>query len=76
MFHNQFVILPHSEWRGFGKVNREYHECLLISSLSGEDQNSVGMAMLAKPVRRVFQVKPDKLDIKSHLRGFLFIKHY
>ena len=24
----------------------------------------------------VFLVEPDKLDIKNHLRGFLFIMHY
>ena len=51
--------------------NRECHKSVLISSLSGEIRNSVGMARLA-----VFLVEPDKLDTKRHLHGFLFIMHH
>ena len=35
-----------------GKIENT-SQCLLISSLSGETRNSVGMARLAEPVRRV-----------------------
>ena len=34
-------------------LNREYHVSVLLSSLSGETSNSVGMARLAEPVRCV-----------------------
>ena len=49
--------------------------CILISSLSGATRKRVGMARLARAIPR-FLVKPDKLDIKRHLHGILFIMQY
>ena len=47
----------------------------LISNLTGETRNSIGMVRLAKPIRRVSD-QVDKLDIKRHCHGFLFSMHY
>ena len=47
----------------------------LISNLTGETRNSIGMVRLAKPIRRVSD-QVDKIDIKRHCHGSLFSMHY
>ena len=55
-------------------INRKQCKCLLISSLSGSTRNTSewrDAASLAIPT--VFLVLPDKLDIKRHYHGILYI---
>ena len=53
-------------------INRIPCKCLLISSLSGlTRKRGMGRASLAIPTR--FLVAPDKLDIKRHKLGILYL---
>ena len=53
-------------------INRIQCKCLLISSLSGlTRKRGMARASLAIPMR--FLVAPDKLDIKRHKHGILYI---
>ena len=53
-------------------INRIPCKCLLISSLSGlTRKRGMARASLAIPTR--FLVAPDKLDIKRHKLGILYI---
>ena len=53
-------------------INRIPCKCLLISSLSGlTRKRGMARASLAIPTR--FLVAPDKLDIKIHKLGILYI---
>ena len=53
-------------------INRIPCKCLLISSLSGlTRKRGMARASLAIPTR--FLVAPDKLDIKRHKHGILYV---
>ena len=53
-------------------INKIPCKCLLISSLSGlTRKRGMARASLAIPTR--FLVAPDKLDIKRHKHGILYI---
>ena len=55
-----------------GTGNREYRVSDLISNLSGETRNSIGMASQSDR----FLVEPDKLDIKRHLHDHGQCQYY
>ena len=55
-------------------INRIPCKCLLISSLSGlTRKRGMARASLAIPTR--FLVAPDKLDIKIHKLGILYVRY-
>ena len=53
-------------------INRIPFKCLLISSLSGLTRKR-GMARTSLAIPTRFLVAPDKLDIKRHKHGILYI---
>ena len=53
-------------------INRIPFKCLLISSLSGLTRKR-GMARTSLAIPTRFLVAPDKLDIKRHKHGILYV---